>query len=404
MNLLNTKLTLLTNGVNVDTKSLQELLGDDLDDKFKCNTLKVSDRHFISPNAQKRRSIPDELILHGEEFDSIIKLYYKPDSDIILTAKKGRITLEKNGDVIYDNISLVERPKFITHGKEDGIHDIDKFVSIIGLDKISIVPYSGCYLWEIGKPCSFCGGNPKRLGINKEISAFNLKEPSDWKKVKGYVESNIDTALSYLKRYDTPLSPHTHFMLIGGNLEDLDLMWELHKDILDVANKHIDISETDSYITLLPPKNLGLLDQIKKRGINQVMFNLEVYGKEEFQKVCPGKELQYGYENMIAALKESVDIFGFGNVRTNMVLGAQDISKLEKGVEELAKMGVVVDYSVFFPRPGSIWANRNPPNPKDILSFTEKLASVYKEYSFKQYGCTLSSRSSLINEILVMEQ
>ncbi|MCD6576036.1 MAG: hypothetical protein J7K73_02665 [Nanoarchaeota archaeon] len=397
--ILETKLEVLTRGINVDTVSLQEILGNDLDKGFKCNTLKVSDRHFISPHANKRNSIPDEIILHGKEFDSIAKVYYSPTSDIQLTAKDGRVVIKKRDEIIQDDISLAKLPNFIINGRRDGIKDIDKFLSIIGKDKISIVPYDGCYLWKEGHPCKFCGGNPKRIGINEDISAFNLYSETEWETRKSNLFSSLEIAIRYMKKYDLPLSPHTHLMFIAGNLQDLDFMWQIVNEIIEKVSNMIDIHNTDSYVTLMPPHKTALLEETKKLGIKQVMFNLEVYGEVVFKEVCPGKEKQYGYKNMIKTLEEAVDIFGFGKARTNMVLGVQRIDDLLNGAQDLARKGIVVDYSIFFPRPGSIWAQKKPPNKKDVLYFTKELVKIYNEYSLLPYGCTLSSRSSVINEV-----
>lgn len=128
-------------------------------------------------------------------------------------------------------------------------------------------------------------------------------------------------------------------------------------------------------------------------------FNLECFNKKIFKEVCPGKDRLYGYDRIIDALKYSVRIFGKGRVRTNFVLGSEPLGGLIEGVLKLAKEGIVSDYTIFFPRPGSLWSRRRVLSPESILSFTKDLVSIYKKYNFKPFCCTLSSRSSIVNEM-----
>lgn len=86
-------------------------------------------------------------------------------------------------------------------------------------------------------------------------------------------------------------------------------------------------------------------------------------------------------------------------MRTNFVLGSEPLSGLIEGITKLAKEGIVSDYTIFFPRPGSIWFQKEPPLPEDVLNFTQKLVKIYKEYGFKPFCCSMSSRSSIVNEV-----
>ena len=135
-------------------------------------------------------------------------------------------------------------------------------------------------------------------------------------------------------------------------------------------------------------------------GFNQVAFNLEVIGEDRFKEVCPGKASVIGYGNFVHALEEAVKVFGFGKVRSNFVLGAQPIEELLSGVKELADKGIVADYSVFSPKRGTPWENKKPPEMQEVVDFSLALANIYQEHGFKGIYCGLSSRSSVLNEIL----
>ena len=399
-NIINAKLSLLLNGVKVDVDSMRNI-GDRIEEKYKINQLKISDRHFISPSSKLRNYIPDELIIKEGDSKSIVKVYYNMESPLTLYYDgELKVKDERSGDMDV-GFELVKLPEYIVQGKKDGVEDISSIVSVVGMDRLSIIPYSGCHLWEMGKPCKFCGANTSRLNIKDSSLLMSGLNKRSWNNMwKEKVASNVSTALEYLLKYDFPLKPHNHLMFIGGNLENLDFMWELYDDVINMVSEKIDLSKVDSYITLMPPKNLTLLNGIKEKGIQSVMFNLEVFDKKAFWDTCPGKEIQYGYDSMINALKASVDLFGEGQVRTNFVLGAEPLEDAIYGAKKVSDWGIVPDYSIFYPRPGSLWANKNPPSEKFVVEFNKALKDIYKEYSFQPFSCNLSSRSSIINDIL----
>ena len=99
-------------------------------------------------------------------------------------------------------------------------------------------------------------------------------------------------------------------------------------------------------------------------------------------------------------MKESVSIFGKGKVRCNFVLGAQHISKLKKGVQEIAEFGVASDFTIFTPKRGTPWENKPKPTDDEIIDFTSFLYEIYKQYNFEGIYCCESSRSCVLNEML----
>ena len=105
------------------------------------------------------------------------------------------------------------------------------------------------------------------------------------------------------------------------------------------------------------------------------------------------------YNSFIQKLKEAVQIMGKGNVRTNFVLGLQDVEELLIEIEKLAKDGVVADYSIFQPKPNTEYYNKLAPSFEQVKYFTERLVEIYIKYNFKPIYCSISSRSSIINEL-----
>lgn len=400
---LNTKLLLLTRGLDFNFPSIRKAYPE-LKSDYKVNKIRVSDRHFIATKSIERDFIPDELILEKGDYKSVVKVYFRQDSPFIFSIENNEfIILDKKMKEKFP-ISVRPVPLYNYAKKKHKGIPLDEFVSVVGLDKISIIPYDGCENWMVGEQCQFCGANPDRMkfaGIKPNIFEIKTKFSGDyrrwWSHYRNYMRENIVRSLETL--LIDKIKPHFHFAIISGNLLDLDFEWEIVFDLIEVIKKKINFSKIDSYFNLMPPLDFKKIKKAFEYGFRYMCFNLECFDKQIFKKVCPGKDKIYGYEKIIEALKYSVNIFGKGKVRTNFVLGSEPLEGLVKGVRQLAREGIVSDYTIFFPRPGSIWANREVVSPNDILDFTKKLIEIYKEYNFKPFCCSLSSRSSIANEM-----
>ncbi len=103
------------------------------------------------------------------------------------------------------------------------------------------------------------------------------------------------------------------------------------------------------------------MEQFAASGLyDAVCFNLEVWGKELFSKVCPGKNGFVGYDRWLQSLVEGVEIFGRGNVYTAMVTGYelepqlgldydQALANSVTGARWMMEHGITPVYSLFWP-------------------------------------------------------
>jgi hypothetical protein len=400
---LNFKLLLLTNGLDFNFKAIKKKYPEIKSD-YKVNKIRVSDRHFLPVKNIERDFIPDELILEREKEKSVVKVYYRKESPFLFSVENNDFVIldKKTKENFPVSIRLVPLYDYAKR-KYKGV-SLDEFVSVVGLDKVSIIPYDGCENWVYGEECKFCGANPKRMGFTGiKPNVFEIKNKfsgdckSWWNYYRDYMCRNVSRSFEALLK--DKIKPHFHFTVISGNLSDLDLEWEIVFNLIDAMKDKINFSEIDSYFNLMPPLDFKKIKKSREYGFRYMCFNLECFDKQLFKNVCPGKSKRYGYEKIIKALKYSVKVFGKGNVRTNFVLGSEPLDKLLRGLLWLANEGIVADYSVFFPRPGSVWRYKETISPDEVLHFTKKLIEVYKKYNFKPYCCSLSSRSSIANEV-----
>jgi len=352
-----------------------------LPDKYKFETkVVVSDRHFTN---KERKILPSELILEHNGKATIVKTIFKETSPLVLHLDGEKVYVDGYEDV---KVRLVKRnPADLTS---------PPFVGHVGVDKLSVVPFVGCFYWLEGVNCRFCGASPNPEWKKHELSIFTKNLYKVWKERKEeFLEMFEKHVQNFLRYWE---GPHLHFMVMGNWVENQDAQFEIGLDVLsyfsDIAKK------SDSYFIMLPPKSLGLIDKAYETGVKYIQFNIEVWGEEYFKEAVPGKHKYYSFDFYVKALKYAVDVFGEGNVRTNFVLGIQPFSKTKEGMEKLADIGVIPSYTVFHPRPKSAWRDRKPPFWEDVLEFARWHGDLLRSYGYKPYACPLSSRSSLENE------
>lgn len=402
------KLQILTNGLDMDFESIKE--NTDPED-LKTNRSKFSDKHHLPPEADVRDLIQDEILLEDENGTSISKVYFRDDSPLLLTAEDGHMMLEEKQPGRNQQINDVDVSPVPVWSYEDETYEGDslsEYVPVIGADRIAWAPYIGCQEFEGGEQCKFCGLSPGRLDFDSpKPSVLDISDEYDgdveawWGEYRERVRGG--TLAAFEKIQEDDIRPHRHFMVLAGNMDDKDFAWDMATDILSDASEIVDFGDMDSYWNLFPPEDFSRLQEAKDLGFQQAQFNLEVYDPERFQEVAPGKSRKYGYDQMREALRYAVDTFGEGNARTNMVLGSEPVENLARGAEELAEEGVVTDYSIFFPRPASVWNDREPPEPETVMEAAREIARVNHEYGFDPLYCDVSSRSSIANVVQEVE-
>jgi len=407
------KAIILDFGVNLEDKLVFNRYPNIYLFKTKYAIKKPTVENFIFFDSSKENTlIPSEIIIEKKGKSSLLKLNYRENSPLVITTLgKDIVLIEKNSRKIIDlKIKLVKKRKYSLKRLPSYINKekplLEEFISFLGIDRIGILATEGCWHWNTGKACLFCDSNPKRqdektftpsLNTLKEFK-FNLS--SWWNYYKKQYLSSIKYCFNYINKKEK-ISPHKHLLIMSGNTPDISKAWDICFEIINVLNDINPISNYDNYLCLgVPRKNqIEYLLKAKNLGVKSVQFNLEIYGEGNFIKVCPGKAQFSGYKNIVNSLKLATEIFGKGNARTNFVLGAQPIDELLEGIQELAEKGIVSDYSVFIPKKGTPWERKPSPSMDEVVYFSKKLAYIYKKYNFKPIYCSLSSRTSIINEI-----
>lgn len=393
------KILILENGIKFAPITLFTNMKDV--QKYKMKTINkhpISNGKEVFDISDDNSLVPAELLLKQNNKESLVKCRFNSNSPVEMFYKNDILSLKINNNVSKVTCNLVPNYGFLKTKVNDE-YCVEDYVDIVGMDRISILLYEGCYNWVCGKQCKFCDLHPKkatdkvtRPSIN---TLYKFKSAEEWWNFyKEDYFSNIKKSLDIILKQD--VLKHKHLLIMAGNLTDSKMAWKCLLELTDYLSKHFDMNIFDSYANVCPQPDVESLKLLKTHGIKQVQYNLEVSNPNKFAEMCPGK---VSYDEFKLKLFEAVTVFGKGNVRSNMVIGLQNFDELLKDTNYFAKNGIVFDYSVFQPKKHTPLENFPSPQMSDVIDYTIKLVKIYKTYNFKPIYCSISSRSSIVNEV-----
>ena len=227
--------------------------------------------------------------------------------------------------------------------------------SIINLatDRIRINPAPVCYYKRCGLACKFCN-------LPEYNNIYTL---SDIKEV-------IDYCLSYVD--------FRHFLIGGGTYSPSENSWEIISEIAAYIRGR---SNKDIYLMAIPQRHNNTLDILKKSGITEVAFNLEIFDREMAKEYMPGKGM-ISLDQYNSALQYSVSIWGnTGRVRSLLIYGFDTDEMFTTGVEELCEKGIEPIISIFRPLLGTEFEALNPPATLKVINIYNKCKEIAEKYS-----------------------
>ena len=399
------KLFIIREGLNIDGVELKKNI-EGYPEKYRTKrSIKktaLKDGYLVDTEKADVPWVPEEIFITVNGVESVVKTNYNMDSPFHIMMEKGSLfvcsrELELQIPCRLSMLPGIEQLKI-------NEFTADQFLQIIGSDRIGILGYDGCSGWFRGKQCRFCDSCASRPGEDRARPSLNDLHNKYADNIKSWLDdvqenyiSGIEKAYRFVHEH-VNIVRHCHLLVMAGNLDDTSLEWEYMLNLSNAISAIKPLSEIDSYLNLIPPKEEKYLKMAKDSGYRHLIFNLEVFGDKAYQKVCPGKHALIPYKMFLERLEQAAILFGSGQVRCGFVMGAQPIEDLKAGIIYLAKRGVASDYTVFTPKIGTPWHKHPKPDILQVAQLSKFLALIYKDYGFKPLYCSLSSRSSIMNE------
>ncbi|MCX7591113.1 MAG: hypothetical protein N2255_05735 [Kiritimatiellae bacterium] len=208
--------------------------------------------------------------------------------------------------------------------------------------------------------CRFCG-----YGAVSERSR-HLGQKRGVIPVASEALSEFRRAISH-SRKDTK-----HVFLVGGSLRDRNHEGQRYLELVRAC-----VQAEPAYRGFIGCGSQALTRewsrQIRTAGAGYACYNLEVWDKELWTKICPGKARFVGYEEWLESLVDAVEVFGRGAVFSAMVTGVELVppdgfpsekmaleSNLQ-GAEWMLSHGIVPIHSPFSPAPASVYRSATVP-------------------------------------------
>lgn len=300
--------------------------------------------------------------------------------------EEGRTFLSHQGEELFP-IEFQERPAYYGLRTSDGtdMHN----VLVHNGDGTVIVGYSNeCSLKEKGLDCLFCNVNATKDAYAEHEGIF-LKTPQ---------QVGEATAAAYKEG-------NRHITITGGFVPERREL-EYYCDAAEAIRELTGLDDFNGTATIGAPLDLKVLDKYKEAGFRTVAMNIEIWDRNIFKAICPGKEEQCGgYDHWVKALEHAVDVFGYGRVRSNIVAGIEPKQSILEGVEYLASKGVVCFAGAWRPNPGSALEGHRSPEPAWHFDLAKRVAAIHRKagFSYDQlYDCS-AAPFGLVHDIYRIE-
>ena len=233
--------------------------------------------------------------------------------------------------------------------------------------------------------------------------------------------------------WTAPTKVNCKFCSVGLNLGVDDATEKSVGEVMEVVRAARDQSgityvdfntghyEGDTYLDILEPyivrikRELGLLvgvqtpphrdlrryDGLRELGVNRVSFCFEIFDRELFQEICPGKHREYGLDYYLEAVRYCATLGKKGPRQEPWVTNGEIIAGLEapessiRAIDWITSVGAIPTVCVFRPLVGTDMADAPPPRTEDLVPVFRRLYEACMERRLP-IGCAPDIHVSLV--------
>ena len=316
----------------------------------------------VYPGAILLRDATFVHINYGEPYENPYIADYDPETGCFLLLED---------DQMVDEIDFVPRPSF--YGQVTSKKTPMEAVALARAQKLILTAFQKCLFWKAGEQCRYCAffSETKMAEVDEqdifETVREALKEPGRYSQI--YISGGSDYRGSY--PFEKEIARYVRILHSIGTLFD----GRFHSQLMAPAYEKKDVQRL-----------------YQETGLTSYSPNIEVMDKTLFKKLCPGKERWIGYDTWIKRTLDAVDVFGPGNVYTQVVAGAELArpygftsvddalrSNLE-GCDFFAKHGVVCLSTIWRPHKHAKLGMQPMPPLSYYVRLTKEFYEIRKSY------------------------
>jgi hypothetical protein len=135
-----------------------------------------------------------------------------------------------------------------------------------------------------------------------------------------------------------------------------------------------------------PHRDLSRYHELRRMGVNRVSFCFELWNRNRFVEVCPGKHREYGLDRYLEAVRYCAQEVGpTGRRFEPWVVNGEIIAGLEppedsiRAIEWITSVGAIPTVCVFRPLHATDYAGLPPPKTEEIVPIFRRLYEAAME-------------------------
>ena len=281
-----------------------------------------------------------------------------------------------------DEVDFSPRPEF--YGKLTSRGVPMESIAWSRPQRLDLYPYRYCHYWDTREQCKFCGFFTD-LKTQRQLagdSYAKVVHPED-------LYETVREAIREPGRF-------SQINLTAGTDYSGAVPFEnevtRYVDVLQAIGRNFKTRRFPSQLIAPAYSKQQVKRLYDETGLSSYCPDIEVWDKELFKWICPGKEKWYGRDYWIKSALDAVEIFGKGNVYTNFVAGVEfaqphGFTSIEQALdsnfeacEYFSKNGVVYLSIVWRPGRGTGLAGQQQPPLEYYVRLIRGLVEIRKHY------------------------
>ena len=329
---------------------------------------------------------PEEIRIQGGPFGllpTVISVRNDPSSPYLLSQKEGKRVLLLEGEYLAE-VEFPPVPKYYHHRTAKGKSPGEIAPVIEWGYLIYITVFRNCQYFGKEEECAFCDINHNYRQQKGEGRPYTgVKSLEEIIEVLDWIDKEDKTAEAYT--------------ITGGsviktlrNKNERDFYFEYAEGIQKTFGERW----LGKIVTQAWPKEE--LKRFHDVGIRVYHPNYEVWDKNLFALLCPGKEAFIGRDNWMRRILEAAEIFGPSGVIPNFVGGvelakpygfssvSEAIASTAEGLDFFMSHGIMPRFTSWCPEPFTTLSHLEKEQVPPPLEYFLELLSIWKE-TFERY-------------------
>ena len=297
-------------------------------------------------------ALPDDFVLPD---GTIVQFRMNPRSNYVVDLINDTLIL-RAGKTEICQVEWLPRPYFYNQ-KTTSNNAMVKIGQIGGKDCLFFCYQNYCSHFSKNEQCLFCN----LVATSKTYdSVLRKKDAEDIGEVANaaFSEGNV-----------------RHVLLTGGcfnHQKEIDLV----SSIVTSIREHTGFNRVSGTILPSPAKSMDEIQKYYESGIQAIGFSMEIWDEKLYRAICPGKSKSVSHETFINSIRNSVKVFGEGNVYGVFVMGLEPKETFLEGVKVLANLGANVVPFVWSPNPGSKLEGHRAPTSRWYVETVMEAAEI----------------------------